>query len=416
MRAIFPTRLTVALGLGLCLNAGMVTAATAPSAAQQRIAAERVSNAAISAHADAQMRVREALDDWRSASRAAAREATNRMVREAARANASLMRAQVREQRLAAFEPPMIDLDPPPLLELERRIGQAVRAERRIVGFGPMKVEQRIVDAVLQASARTGVDPVFKLALADKESSLRPGVSASTSSAQGLFQFIEQTWFRVIYSFGPQYGLHREASWITRGSDGVFRIEDAARRAELLDLRRDPLIAGLMAGEMLKRDGRRIADQLGRPLEAHEVYIVHFLGPGGAARFLALKDENPKANAAKEFAAAARANRTIFFRDGRRDRPRTIAEVDESFQGMMGYRLERYAAIGPARDPLTTGTAFAAAAPEAIPLQPMAPYLAARIARAKAAAAAAEPTAGYASLAGEGSDAAILPPARPADL
>jgi hypothetical protein len=221
----------------------------------------------------------------------------------------------------------------------------ALERETRTVRFGEMRVERWIVTAVTAAATQTGADPVFMLALADKESSLRPGVGASTSSAEGLYQFIEQTWLEVLSSFGPKHGLAEVADAITRNADGRYTVADAARREEILALRRNPLIAGLMAGEMLARDRALIEEDLGRRLAPHEVYLAHFLGRGGATRFLVFKDGYPDAPASAEFEAAARANRAIFFEGG--TRPRSYAEVHALFAEVIGERVDRYAAVDP---------------------------------------------------------------------
>lgn len=221
----------------------------------------------------------------------------------------------------------------------------ALERETRTVRFGAMRVERWIVTAVTAAATQTGGDPVFMLALADKESSLRPSVGASTSSAEGLYQFIEQTWLEVVSSFGAKHGLAEEAADIVQNADGRFLIEDPERREEILALRREPLIAGLMAGEMLARDRARIEEDLGRKLAPHEVYLAHFLGRGGATRFLVFKDGYPDAPASAEFEAAARANRAIFYEGG--TRPRSYAEVDALFAEVIGERVDRYASVDP---------------------------------------------------------------------
>ncbi|MGJ3262568.1 MAG: transglycosylase SLT domain-containing protein [Salinarimonas sp.] len=224
-------------------------------------------------------------------------------------------------------------------------VEHAVVRETRPVRFGAMRVERWIVTAVRAAAARTGADPVFMLALADKESSLRPGVGASTSSAQGLFQFIDQTWLQVVHAFGADHGLADEAAAIEQRADGRYVVADEETREAIMGLRRDPLVAGLMAGEMLARDRARIEAALGRGLAPHEIYFAHFLGPAGAQQFLALKDADPEGAAAEAFAAAARANRAIFYDGGDRRRPLSFAEVDRRFASMIGTRIDRYVSI-----------------------------------------------------------------------
>ena len=54
------------------------------------------------------------------------------------------------------------------------------------------------------------------MAVADKESSFATEVKAKTSSATGLYQFIERTWLGVIAEFGEKHGLAREARSIVR--------------------------------------------------------------------------------------------------------------------------------------------------------------------------------------------------------
>jgi soluble lytic murein transglycosylase-like protein len=52
----------------------------------------------------------------------------------------------------------------------------------------------QVREAIAQASDKTGVDFAFLLATAKRESSLNPKARAKTSSAKGLFQFLDQTW------------------------------------------------------------------------------------------------------------------------------------------------------------------------------------------------------------------------------
>ncbi|MPR11000.1 hypothetical protein [Microvirga tunisiensis] len=91
---------------------------------------------------------------------------------------------------------------------------QVSLAPEDFVDFGEMRVPRWIVSTVLRASEVTGADPVYMMALADKESSFIPANKATTSSAEGLFQFITSTWFETVRSFGPKHGLIAEAKAI----------------------------------------------------------------------------------------------------------------------------------------------------------------------------------------------------------
>jgi hypothetical protein len=194
----------------------------------------------------------------------------------------------------------------------------------------------------LAAAQVTQADPVLLMAIADKESSFSTAVKARTSSATGLFQFIDATWLRMMRDFGARHGLRKEAEAITWVDDELV-VQDAAERSRILDLRREPYLSALLAAEMLKRDAARIARRIGRDLTHGEIYLIHFLGPDDAERFMEKVVEEPNSVAAKLLPKPARANRPIFFASaGRKAKGRSIAEVHEKFQGMMNLRLDRY--------------------------------------------------------------------------
>jgi hypothetical protein len=89
-----------------------------------------------------------------------------------------------------------------------------------------------------------------------------------------------------------------------------------------------------MAAEFASDNGRYIERRLGRPAEPVDLYLAHFLGAGGAARFLRAHDANPGAPAAAMLPAAARSNRAVFFnRDGS---ARSFAEIRSHFAERMG--------------------------------------------------------------------------------
>lgn len=211
-----------------------------------------------------------------------------------------------------------------------------------VLAFGPMKVKRQLVETVIKGAHAVQTDPVLLMAIADKESSFLSEVRARTSSATGLFQFIEKTWLQVVREFGAKHGLAKEAqaiSWV----DDQLVVSDAAERARILDLRRDPLLSTVLAGEMLARDRARIARRIGRDLTQGETYLAHFLGPDDAERFLEKVVGEPNANASKLLPRPARANKPIFFtRKGRKAKSLSVAEVHRKFEAMMDLRLDRY--------------------------------------------------------------------------
>jgi hypothetical protein len=208
--------------------------------------------------------------------------------------------------------------------------------------FEEMRVPVWIVDTILRASKLTGADPVYMMALADKESSFLPGNKASTSSAVGLFQFITSTWLEVVRSFGPAHGLDAEAQAIER-VDGKLAVADETMREHILGLRRNPYISALMAAEMMKRDKAKIETRLGRKLNRSEFYMSHFFGVDSASKFIALVDDTPKKSAPAAFPAAAKSNKSLFFtKDGKKTRQLSVAEVYGKIDDMIDKRLNRY--------------------------------------------------------------------------
>jgi hypothetical protein len=223
------------------------------------------------------------------------------------------------------------------------------------IEFGHVKIPRRIVDTILRASEVTGVDPVYMMALADKESSFAPDVKASSSSAEGLFQFIVRTWLDVVREFGAKHGLHREAAAVEI-VDGEPKILDEDMRERVLGLRRDPYFSAVMAAELLKKDRTAIAQRIGRDLRHTEFYLVHFFGAEAASKFMKLLDGKPKQSAPRIFPHAARANKPLFFtRHGKRLKQLTVAEVYQRIDRMIDARIGRYRSVT---------TVMAATAPE----------------------------------------------------
>jgi len=204
--------------------------------------------------------------------------------------------------------------------------------------FGPVNVRRRLVETVIRAAQRADYDPTLLMAIADKESSLRATARASTSSAAGLFQFIDKTWLQSVRLFGAQHGLEREAALI-EGPDDKPTVADPDERARILGLRERPYLAAVMAAEMLKRDAGKVAENVGRPLSAGETYLIHFLGTRDARAFLSRLAEAPKGSAAAMLPRPARANKPIFYEGGK---AKAVADVHKKFEDMMGMRLDRY--------------------------------------------------------------------------
>src|SRR5579871_4303551 len=109
-----------------------------------------------------------------------------------------------------------------------------------------------VTGAIRQASQATGTSFGYLLATAQVESGLNPHAGASTSSARGLFQFVEQTWLGTIKQSGAALGYGRYADAITQNASGHYQVKDAALRSEILKLLNDPTANAIMAGAFTK--------------------------------------------------------------------------------------------------------------------------------------------------------------------
>ena len=212
------------------------------------------------------------------------------------------------------------------------------------VQFGERSVPRKVVDTIVKASDEAGVDPVYMMALADKESSFDTDAKAATSSAAGLFQFVARTWLEMIRDYGARYGLAEEAAAV-KGRGSAITVA-GSMRARVLGLRNDPRVAALMAAELIKRDRERIEARVGRALTTTELYLAHFLGTASAGRFLSLSSEKPDEVAGREFRSAARANRSLFTeKAGGKRRSLTVAELHGRLDDMIDRRLTRYQGV-----------------------------------------------------------------------
>ncbi len=184
-----------------------------------------------------------------------------------------------------------------------------------------------VVGAIKNASARTGVDFAYLMEKAAAESSFRPEIQSKSSSATGLYQFIEKTWLSMVREHGDKYGLEDYADKIS--AKGT--VSDAQTKKEILELRKDPELSALMAAEYAADNKRYLEDHVGGDIGAVEMYLAHFLGASGANGFLEAMNNNPLDTAADIFPRAARANRNVFY-DSKTGEPRTLAGVYDFFE------------------------------------------------------------------------------------
>jgi len=190
--------------------------------------------------------------------------------------------------------------------------------------MGIDSIRGAVENAIQRASHATGVDFSFLMRTAKRESGYNPKAKAQTSSAAGLFQFVEQTWLSTLKQHGAKYGYGRYSELISRGADGRYHVAGGEARKAVMDLRLDPHAASLMAGELASDHASYLRGRVGRAPTSGELYAAHFLGPQGSARLIEAVQTNPRASAAALFPDAAAANPGIFRREGR---PASVGEV-----------------------------------------------------------------------------------------
>lgn len=187
-------------------------------------------------------------------------------------------------------------------------------------------------DTILAAAKMVGVDGQLMAAMAAIESSFNYTAKAAGSSATGLYQFISSTWRAMLKKHGPKYGIDPNTPPT------------------------DPRANALMGAEYIKENTDALSS-LGRPLTDTDLYFAHFLGSGGAKKFLSA---DPSTLGASLMPNAAQSNPSIFYNGGT---PRTVGEIQQlianrvrnkasSFGGTEGVKAgtatSKPAEIGPA--------------------------------------------------------------------
>lgn len=191
---------------------------------------------------------------------------------------------------------------------------------------------EHAVPIIQKASEATKISANYLLALARQESGCRSDAKASTSTAYGMFQFVESTWLGAVHKHGGTYDNQRLADAIGIGNDGRPFMRNPAMRETVLAKRGDAQLAAYLAAELAKENAAYIRRKRDKPLSPTDLYMAHFLGAYGATQFLAELDRRPRTRAAELLPSAARANPNIFFVRGNRAEPRSVSGVYDLFK------------------------------------------------------------------------------------
>lgn len=161
----------------------------------------------------------------------------------------------------------------------------------KLKGYGTSREE--VGKLLTEAATYTGIDSGTLGTIAMIESSMNPQAAASSSSAKGLYQFINSTWRDEMGKHGSKYGIPADVSPL------------------------DPAANALLGAEYLKSSQKAASRATKREPTVTDIYMGHFLGLGGMRKFFKKMQENPNRIAAKDFSAAAKANPRIFAKNGR---------------------------------------------------------------------------------------------------
>ena len=213
-------------------------------------------------------------------------------------------------------------------------------------GVDPARL--KVAGSIKQAASTTGTSFEYLLTTAKMESNFNPKAGATTSSAHGLFQFIDQTWLGTVKEAGSQLGYGKYADAITKNPSGSYSVSDPTARAAIMKLRDDPDAASSMAAVLTQSNSFKLTGSIGRRPTDAELYMAHFMGVGGAGKLISNAEDNPQASAVRMFPNAAAANRSIFY-----DRSGNARSVSQVYSVL----TSRYASAANSKD---TQTAFAA--------------------------------------------------------
>lgn len=177
------------------------------------------------------------------------------------------------------------------------------------------KISQTVLAAIEEASSKVGIDFGFMMGVAAQESAFNPNAASPTSSAIGLYQLLDATWSTMVGKYGSQYNVSVNDRTVPR--------------------------AEALMGASYMNDNRNYLQSRGIMVGRTELYMAHFLGAGGACKFLSAYNSNPNqiaVNIAGQ--AAGNANKSIFYQNGT---PTTCAYVYQLMSNKIVPRATAFA-------------------------------------------------------------------------
>lgn len=174
-------------------------------------------------------------------------------------------------------------------------------------------------DTIVGAAKAVGVDEKLMGVMGAIESGFNYTVKAGTSTATGLYQFLKSTWDSMVGKYGSKYGITKDTPPT------------------------EPRANALMGAEYLKENMSSLKSSVtGRDVNYTDAYMAHFLGIGGAKKFISAMEKDPGQSAPDLFQAPAAANKNIFYVGGDTSKPRTLGDVYNSFTNKINEKSKSF--------------------------------------------------------------------------
>jgi hypothetical protein len=190
---------------------------------------------------------------------------------------------------------------------------ESIRPKSRAEGLGPeddatllANASKDVKSAIMSASDVVGVNADYMLRLIKRESNFNPKAfnKSKLSSAEGLGQFINSTWDQMFSKYGSELGYNT-----TKMSQSDIR-----------KLKFDATVSSFMAAKYTKENADSLKRYLGTTPTGKDLYLAHFMGLGGAKKFLKgklLDGSSPASTVASDI--VMNANPSIFYVGGKRN-------------------------------------------------------------------------------------------------
>jgi len=189
--------------------------------------------------------------------------------------------------------------------------GELVNTSKSTAGASwDLNPKAAAMKALVEGTARdAGVNPDLALTIASIESGTSPTAKNPNSTASGIFQVLDSTW--------KEYGGTPEN-------------------------RNNPQVQAEIGAKIIADYTNKLETALGRPVESHEVYLAHLLGPKGAETVLRADPNAPILDVIKGY--DAKNADAIVNNNGMRNL--TVGEAIDKWRGRVERAQEQVAIAG----------------------------------------------------------------------